>query len=464
MHRKLTFSAVFFLLLGPAGAVSAADLYVPQGETLTISTSETYGRIDVDGTLVIESSASVVATGASGKSGVRGCCAEIIINGGSLDINSRFDTDGDGEPGAKITMNGGFFEADDLKLPDNQGPVTITLNAGVFHAVSHQPYLNRNFKVIIGDGLYRVDGDVEGQEDADPRTWLTYNPPALLPAEGYTVDDIIIEYVAAGGYTEVRVDATPRVQFETASSAAFETVSPATLAVSLRNPEQGVTYTVHYEATGGTAAGGGTDYSLEPNTLTFSPGETSKTINIDIVNDAVDENDETIVVTLSNPTGAGLNLGAITEHTYTILDPRPRVSFNEPSSRGREDVSPVGIPVSLSWATDSTVAVDYAVTGGTATNGVDYFVSDPGTLVFDPGQTSKTIDVVVIEDEEQEEYESIELTLSGLSGYVRPGSNMQHTYTIVENRFPSFADGRTIALWLFDEADYPHTTLTDAGE
>ncbi|MHC4620831.1 MAG: LamG domain-containing protein [Planctomycetota bacterium] len=32
-----------------------------------------------------------------------------------------------------------------------------------------------------------------------------------------------------------------------------------------------------------------------------------------------------------------------------------------------------------------------------------------------------------------------------------------------ENLFPSFADSNTISLWLFDESDYPHTTLTDAS-
>ena len=32
-----------------------------------------------------------------------------------------------------------------------------------------------------------------------------------------------------------------------------------------------------------------------------------------------------------------------------------------------------------------------------------------------------------------------------------------------ENFFPSFADDHTVGLWLFDETDYPFTTLTDAG-
>ncbi|MHC4499567.1 MAG: hypothetical protein ACYS21_10695, partial [Planctomycetota bacterium] len=30
--------------------------------------------------------------------------------------------------------------------------------------------------------------------------------------------------------------------------------------------------------------------------------------------------------------------------------------------------------------------------------------------------------------------------------------------------FPSFADKHTVGLWLFDETDYPYTTLTDAGK
>jgi hypothetical protein len=33
-----------------------------------------------------------------------------------------------------------------------------------------------------------------------------------------------------------------------------------------------------------------------------------------------------------------------------------------------------------------------------------------------------------------------------------------------KNHFPSFADEHTLGLWLFDETDYPYTTLTDAGK
>lgn len=107
------------------------------------------------------------------------------------------------------------------------------------------------------------------------------------------------------------------VGFAAAVSAAGEDVSPAALLVSLSaaSPEP---VTVHYGATGGTATGDGVDYTLEPGTLVFAPGETVKPLPIEIVDDPLNEADETILVTLDNPAGALLNANAT--HTYTITN------------------------------------------------------------------------------------------------------------------------------------------------
>ena len=74
--------------------------------------------------------------------------------------------------------------------------------------------------------------------------------------------------------------------------------------------------TVNYGVTGGTATGGGVDYTISGTQLTFDPGQTSKNVPITVVDDTLDEPDETIVVTLSSPINA--TLGANTAHTYTI--------------------------------------------------------------------------------------------------------------------------------------------------
>src|SRR5439155_18284326 len=132
------------------------------------------------------------------------------------------------------------------------------------------------------------------------------------------------------------------------------------LAVSL-SAASGKTVTVAYAVTGGTATGGGVDYTLASGTLTFAPGVTTQNINITVVNDATDEDDETIQVTLSSPSNA--TLGVTTTHTYTILDNDnpPSVSFASASSSGAESVTPANLAVSLSSVSGKTVTVDYAV-------------------------------------------------------------------------------------------------------
>jgi len=62
------------------------------------------------------------------------------------------------------------------------------------------------------------------------------------------------------------------------------------------------------------------DFEFEAGKLTFAPGETSKSFRILIVNDTFDENDETVDLVLSNPTGAGTGLGSPNVAEATILD------------------------------------------------------------------------------------------------------------------------------------------------
>src|SRR6185295_2756198 len=76
--------------------------------------------------------------------------------------------------------------------------------------------------------------------------------------------------------------------------------------------------TVDYTVTGGTATGGGTDYSLPNGTLTFDPGQQTKLLPMTINNDTIVESDETVKIVLLNPVGAGHDGNKF--HTYTIID------------------------------------------------------------------------------------------------------------------------------------------------
>ena len=53
--------------------------------------------------------------------------------------------------------------------------------------------------------------------------------------------------------------------------------------------------------TANNTATSGADYTAASGTLTFNPGDTSKTIAVTIANDSAQENDETFTLTISNP-------------------------------------------------------------------------------------------------------------------------------------------------------------------
>jgi hypothetical protein len=225
--------------------------------------------------------------------------------------------------------------------------------------------------------------------------------------------------------------AGPTIGFEVESSGNPESVSPAVLTVVLGNAEVGETYTVEYAATGGTAANG-VDYYLGPNTLTFNPGEDSKTISIDVFEDALDEENETIIVTLSDPTGPDVQLGTA-RHTYTIIDPRPDVEFAGATSSDMEDAGLVNIAVNLSHGWSEAVTVEYAAGGGTATGGgVDYTLLGSGTLTFEPWQVTEPVAIDIADDELEEGQETILLTLSNPTN-AKLGQISQHTFTINDN-------------------------------
>ena len=88
------------------------------------------------------------------------------------------------------------------------------------------------------------------------------------------------------------------VDFNTTSSNGAESVSSKAITVDL-SAVSAQDVTVDYAVTG-TATGSGTDYTLSNGTLTISAGQTSGTITIsNIIDDAADEANETVILTLS---------------------------------------------------------------------------------------------------------------------------------------------------------------------
>ena len=226
-------------------------------------------------------------------------------------------------------------------------------------------------------------------------------------------------------------DSAPIIDFNLTSSSGDEASSSKSIIVDLSSAS-GQDVTVDYTVTG-SATGSGTDFSLANGTLTISAGETSGTIAIDnIVDDSLDEENETIIVTLSSPSNA--TLGNDNVHTYTINDndDAPTIDFNVTNSSGVESVSSAGLTVDLSGASSKNITVDYVVTGSAIGSGTDYTLAN-GTLTINAGETSGTITIDnIVDDSLYEPNETIIVTLSNPSNATL-GSENVHTYTITDN-------------------------------
>ncbi|MBN1673693.1 MAG: lamin tail domain-containing protein [Kiritimatiellae bacterium] len=119
------------------------------------------------------------------------------------------------------------------------------------------------------------------------------------------------------------------------------------------------------------------------------------------------------------------NTGSATTLTLTV-------QFAASASDGSEDASPANLAVTLNDSAAQTVRVNYAATGGTATgSGTDYALAN-GTLTFSPGQTSRDIAVTIVDDQQEEDAETLIATLSSPSN-AQLGSRTAHTYTIRDN-------------------------------
>jgi probable HAF family extracellular repeat protein len=95
----------------------------------------------------------------------------------------------------------------------------------------------------------------------------------------------------------------------------------------------------------------------------------------------------------------------------------PTISINDVSGNegNKNSTTNFTFTVRLSQPTTATVSVGFTSANGTATAGVDYNATS-GTLVFGPGETSKTVVVVVRGDRTREADETFSVNLSGAAG------------------------------------------------
>jgi Ca2+-binding RTX toxin-like protein len=191
-----------------------------------------------------------------------------------------------------------------------------------------------------------------------------------------------------------------------------EAAGTVTFTITLDRPSVG-TVLVDYATADGSAVAG-TDYTATgSHTLSFLPGEVTKTVTVDLLNDGAKEPGEYFDLVLSSPQGATLpdtvsrafiaasDAAAVGSPTITVSDPT-----------ASEVDGYLAFVVSLSAPSTQTVTVGYNDSNLTAANGSDY-LARTGTLTFAPGETTQTVLIPVLDNATDEADEFLTLNLFG---------------------------------------------------
>jgi hypothetical protein len=213
------------------------------------------------------------------------------------------------------------------------------------------------------------------------------------------------------------------VQFTASFFQLIEDVGTITLTVQRTGGTVG-NLSVDYSTADGTAIAG-QDYTAVSGTLNFTAGETSKSIQIPILDDATTEQNETFTVdlrNLTNPEAVGAPasvLVTVQDHSTTPLISINNISVTEGNTGTTTDAV---FTIGLSAATSRAVSVNFATASlsafgaaSCATAGADY-ENRTGTFSFTPGSTTVLVPVKVCGDNSAEADETFRALLTNPSG------------------------------------------------
>jgi hypothetical protein len=245
-------------------------------------------------------------------------------------------------------------------------------------------------------------------------------------------------------------------QFDAGSYNVDEDAGTVTVTVTRTNGSSG-SATVNFSTSPGTASAG-LDYTAVSGTLTFGPGETSKSFTVPVIDDALAEFSEQFNVILSSPTG-GAALASPSSALVFIVDDdtaaptSPTLSVNDVTVAEGDTGAIAVFTVTLSEARNFSVTAQYITSNGTASAGSDYEAVS-GTVTFAPGQTSRTITVPVVGDDAPEPNETFFVNLSNATGGAIADAQGQGTIT---------DDDAPTAAFAFSAASFAHDESTEAA-
>lgn len=408
-------------------------------ETINVALTNVTGGASLGSPSTATINVSSDDAGQVGSLSLSANAATVAENGGSVTFTVYRINGADGPAAATCATNNGSA----LAGTDYQ-PLTQALGWAAGDASSRTCTVQ-----LIDDNTYggnkslflsltNVSGAALGTPDSATITVADNEPQPTFTISDATAPDV---NGAVMNFTVTKSGAT-----ELSHSVLYQTVSN-----TARDVASGTTYS------------GGADFNRISGTLTFAPGETSKTLSVGILDGVAPhyEPNETFFMDLSSPSNGAVITRARATGTIVEDDPAPayNIVFLNTDTVAEGGVLQFTVN-SQYYASELTHSVDYTVVSGTATAGAD-FQQVSGTLTFAPGEsTYKTVSVQTYDDAAVEAAtETVYMQLSNPTN----GATLAETSDVAyisdnDNTFPSkplnmrtdpdgYATGVYRALW-----------------
>lgn len=259
-----------------------------------------------------------------------------------------------------------------------------------------------------------------------------FNVELYNPGTGSTVDAGAA--TAAGIIRDDDVDLA--LSAAVGSAVEGDTGNPGQLAFTVtRSGDLSVSTSVNWNVVAGTAVAADFPGGVLPSgSVTFAPGETTKTILVDVAGDGLDEGNQDFTVQLS---GQSAHADITSNNVIgTIIDDDDTLTVSAVSAshlEGNSGTTAFTFRIDRSGTSSGTASVDWNAAGsGLRPVGSGEFVAQTGTVTFADGETSKEFTVYINADTLGEYDETFSVSLSNPS-YGSTASAATATGTVIND-------------------------------
>lgn len=232
------------------------------------------------------------------------------------------------------------------------------------------------------------------------------------------------------------------LQFKSASAKYSESAGTVNIEVERSGGSDGAVSVDYSIGSSTDTATNNADYKASNGTLSWANGDNkAKLITLDILRDELQENDESLLISLKNPKG-NATLGDTSTSRITISDATSfgNISFSTANATTQEDAGSLVIKVQRTGGNDGAVSVRVrsGATNDTASAGSDYTALDEVIQWANGESGEKSVSLKVLEDDEIDATESLTLTLNEVGGGALVTSPTSMQVEIENTTLPKF--------------------------